>query len=455
MAPAVSARQLFLRTYAALAVLCGLAAYIYFVESKRDDKSEKAKEKVFALDKSKVKELTLTPKEGEAVQLVKEGKGWKMAAPFQAPADSGEAEALVSSLESMEIDDVAAESAPKLADFGLESPRIAVGVLLQGATEPMRLLLGDKTPDGAGIYAKLPSQPRVFTVPSYVDSAFGKKPFDLRDRDLLHLKRDEAQTLEVHGPEGDFTLARKDKDWAFTKPLQTQAGRWSVDGLLGLLEGLRMEKVVAEDAKDLKTYGLVKPVRTVVVGLGGGMSKTLEIGGSPQEKKHYARDASGTLVALIPGAIVDDLAKGMKELRAKRLLDVASYEVEWFDVEQGGKRAYTRSSTRDGEGIDVYHWKRSVPDGKDLDTNKVQDVFFKVGGVEVADFVDTPGDAALYGLDTPVLKVNLRYAGGKPPIRFELGQKDGATYARREGDASVLKLDPAKAEELLKAFKEL
>ena len=29
----------------------------------------------------------------------------------------------------------------------------------------------------------------------------------------------------------------------------------------------------------------------------------------------------------MPGAIVDDLAKGLAELRAKRLLEVATYEV--------------------------------------------------------------------------------------------------------------------------------
>ena len=38
---------------------------------------------------------------------------------------------------------------------------------------------------------------------------------------------------------------------------------------------------------------------------------------------------------------------------------------------------------------------------------------------------------------------------------IEVGKKDGAVYARRSGDAAVLKLDPTKAEELLKAFAEL
>ena len=38
---------------------------------------------------------------------------------------------------------------------------------------------------------------------------------------------------------------------------------------------------------------------------------------------------------------------------------------------------------------------------------------------------------------------------------IEVGTKDSAYYARRNGDAAVLKLDPAKTEELLKAFGEL
>lgn len=458
MAPAVAAmsQRPFWRTYAAAAVLLGLGAYIFFVESK--PKPEKSKEKVLALDKSKAQELTLTPKGGEAIRLVKEGGVWKMTAPLSVPADSEGVEALLGSLESLEIDEVAGESPGRIADFGLEEPRLAVGVRLQGATEPLKVLLGDKTPDGSGVYAKLPARPRVFTVASWSTGAFDKKPFDLRDRDLLHVKRDAVRTVEVTGPDGTYALAQDGKkDWAFTKPLVTRAGRWALDGLLGTLEGLRMESVAAEEAKDLKPFGLDKPARRVTLGFADGGSKTLEIGGSPKEKKYHAREAASRLVAVVPGAIVDDLAKGMAELRGKRLLDVATYEVEGIDVELGGaKRVYTRSSTKDSkEGFDTYKWKRTAPDGKDVETNKVQDALFKVGGVEVQEFVDAPKGLETYGLDKPVAKVTLRYAGGKPPVWFALGQRDGATHARRPDDASILKLDNGKAEDLLKAFREL
>ena len=109
-------------------------------------------------------------------------------------------------------------------------------------------------------------------------------------------------------------------------------------------------------------------------------------------------------MAVIPDQVLDALAKGKDDLRAKRLLEVSSFDVEGFDVEAGGvKKAYGRSSSKDKDGADVSKWKRVKPDGKDLDTTKVQDALFLVGGVEVQEFVDKPAGPETYGLDHPVL----------------------------------------------------
>jgi hypothetical protein len=66
--------------------------------------------------------------------------------------------------------------------------------------------------------------------------------------------------------------------------------------------------------------------------------------------------------------------------------------------------------------------------------------------------VDQPQAPATYGLDAPALKVTVKAKGES---WIEVGKKDGTFYARRNGDAAVLKLDPTKAEELLKVFSEL
>jgi uncharacterized protein DUF4340 len=448
----------FAKTFLALILFAGLFSYWFFVDrhKKGTAETENAKEKVFTVEKEKVKELGVAKSEGDPVRLVKEGSDWKLTSPSAAPADGAQVDSLLSTIQTAEINRVVTEQPESLATFGLDKPRLKVSVLADGEKEAQTLELGNKTPDENNLYAKMPTKARVFTVPYHLETTFDKKPFDLRDRSVLHVKRDAIKTLEVTGPEGTMALARKDKDnWVFTSPVKTLAGRWSVDGLLGNLENLQMDAIAAEDAKDLKAYGLDKPTRVVVLGLQDGGAKRLEIGGKvPSAEKFYAREAARNMVAEIPQALPTDLAKGIGELRAKRLLDVAAYEVTGIDLTvDGQKRTLERSSTKEGELVDDYKWKKTAPEKKDLETNTVQDVLFQIGGVSVTEFIDKPGALGAYGLDAPALKVTLSQKD-KPAVWFEVAKKDGAVYARRDGDEAILKLD-AKGNDLIEAFKKL
>ena len=204
---------------------------------------------MLAVDKAKAKEISLASAGGETIRLVKEGAGWRVEAPFAAPADASAVESMLTSLEKLEADEVVVEQAASLAEYGLDAPGRTVTAVVEGAAAPLSVQFGAKSPDGASVYAKTASAPKVYLVPRGSRARFDKKPFDLRDRDLLHVKRDDVRSLEVSGPEGGYSLARTDAgEWAFTKPLATRAGRWSVDGLLGTIENLRMESVAAEDA---------------------------------------------------------------------------------------------------------------------------------------------------------------------------------------------------------------
>jgi len=446
----------FWKTFLAFFIAIGLGSYAYFVDSKKPASGDKTKEKVFTVEKDKVKEIGVAKTDGDSIRVVKEGQDWKLTGPSESPADASQIDTLLSTIQTAEIGSVVVEQPDSLAKFGLDKPKFVVTVVADGSKEPQQLQLGNKTPDENNLYAKTPAKARVFTVPSYLESTFDKKPFDLRDRSVLHVKRDAVKTLEITGPEGAYALARKDKDnWLFTAPVKTLAGRWSVDSLLGSLENLQMDAITAENPTDLKSYGLDKPARVVVVGLQDGGAKRLEIGGKvPNSDKFYAREAGRNIVAEIQQALPGDLAKGIGELRAKRLLDVAAYEVTGIEMTIDGQaRKLERSSTKDGEALDVYKWKKTAPETKDLETNTVQDVLFQIGGVEVSEFIDKPQAPASYGLDSPALKVTLSQ-DGKPSMWFELAKKDGAVYARRDGDETVLKLD-AKGGELIEAFKKL
>jgi hypothetical protein len=472
----------FWKTGILVLVLAALGSYIWFVERKQEPKpeGERAKVTVLAVDKAKAKEISLAAAGGETIRLVKEGAGWKVTSPFTAPADTSAVESILTSLEKLEADEVVVEQTANPAEFGLDKPGRTITAVVEGAPASLSVEFGAKAPDGSSVYARAAGSPKVYLVPSWVEGSFDRKPFDLRDRDLLHVKRDDVRSIEIAGPEGGYALARTDAgEWAFTKPVATRAGRWSVDGLLGTVENLRMDSVAADAATDLKAFGLDTPARAVSLVLKDGSTRTLEIGAGapdptatpspspspavkgdkpkppekPKPTKYYARQAGTGLVAVVPATLADDLAKGMGELRAKRLLEIATYETEGFEAVAGGtKKAYAKSTTKDKDGFDKTQWKRTAPDAKDLETTKVEDALFKMGGVEVSEFVDRPADAATYGLDAPVLKVTVKAKGES---WIEVGKKDGSVYARRSGDSAVLKLDPAKAEELIKAFSEL
>jgi hypothetical protein len=445
----------FWRTGIVLLVLVGLGSWALFYESKRPTKDERDKEKakVLSVDRAKVSSLEIAKKGGDTIRLVRDGSDWRLEAPVAAAADGSTLESLLTTLESLRSDAEVSATGELSVDYGLDAPRFVISITSEGGAPPVKLEIGEKVPAESSLYARLAGAPRVFTIASYIEASFDKKPFDFRDRDLLKVRRDAIRTLEIQGPEGRYALARDDKgEWAFTAPLSARAGRWAVDSLLGTLEALRIESIAADDAGDPKPFGLSSPSRLVKVGLADGNTKTLEIGSETPEKKWNARLAGSTFVVLIPEALITDLKKGMGELRAKRLLDVAPYEVDSFDVEADGKKsAYSKTKEKDKDGLEASKWKRTAPDAKDLETTKIEEALFKLGGIDALEFVDAPKGLETYGLQAPVLRLSLRSAG-KADVLLEIGRKDAFSWARRSGEVSILKLDNTKVDELVKGL---
>lgn len=444
-----------LRTGLALALL-GVLGYFAWRESQKEPGAADKKEKVLSFERAKVKEVHLQRPGAPEIKAVKQGTLWRLAQPMDVAAAGTEIDALLLGFEALEVQEVVTETPGALGAYGLDPVKITASLTLEGAAAPVTVLLGDATPDKSAQYAKLPDKPRLFLIPSHLASAVDKQALDLRDRDLLHVQRDAVRSLDVTGPEGHYRLARDAQgDWAIAAPIKTQAGRWSVDALVGLLEGLRWDSVAAESTNELKPFGLDKPTRSIAIGLADGSTKRLELGSTLPDKKVHARESSSALVAVIPPALVDDLAKGVGELRAKRAMDVSTFDVEGLELRVDGQtRVYARSTKKDKDGVETSQWKQSAPAAKDLETSKVEDVLFKLTGLEAQAFVDQPKAAAEYGLDAPELSVTIKLTGGRTRT-LVIGRKAGVVHARREGDDALLRLEPAKLDEALKDVRAL
>jgi hypothetical protein len=450
----LNAMKGFWKTYLALAVLAGLGYYIYAVDAKKPTSDDSKKEKVFAVDKAKVQEITIVNGAEPKIDVQKDGSSWRLSAPVAAQADANAIESVLSSVDAAEISDSVTDQPSGLSQYGLEHPRISVGVKADAGMK--EVLLGNKTPDEMAVYAKYADKPRIFTVASHIATSFAKKPADIRDRNILHLKRDAVRSIDIKGADKDVVLTKDEKgDWNFTKPFPTKGARWAVDGLLLSMESLAFDDVAAENASDLKPYGLDKPKWTAVLELADGSTKKLEIGdsatkseapktplpeGATDTRKFYARDAAQPLVGVISAAVVTDIEKADDKLRSRYLLDFPALEVKTIDVTSDGKtRKYERSVTKDGSGTDVRKWKQVAPETKDIETKTIEDLLFEVASTDVTAFIDAPKALATYGLEPPAVRVDLTF-DNKKPAWFEVGVKDGVAYGRRDNDVAITKL---------------
>ena len=154
------------------------------------------------------------------------------------------------------------------------------------------------------------------------------------------------------------------------------------------------------------------------------------------------------------------LIVGCGELGTRHLQAVASLnevvEIEVVDprpegLELGGQsRRYERSDVEESEK----KWRRTEPDAADVERTQVDDVLFDLGGIDVEGFIDAPGEDAAYGFDAPVAVISL-HQEKQGDLKLTIGKNDDTYYARRPGDASVLKLATEAVEKVLKALEEL
>ena len=299
--------------------------YLYY-DSTHESGGENKLEKVFAAVQSdKIDRVTVTSEQGETTTAEKKGTAWQETQPAAVPGDDAELSGITSNLASLEIQRVIDDHATDFKQYGLDPSRIRVA-FRQGGTDHT-LLLGQKTPTGSDMYARLPDSARVFLVPSYVEATFNKSPFDLRDKTILKIDRDKVDRLTIDAGGHAETFAKRGEDWRITAPIDARADFGAIEGVIGKLNTTPMKSIVAPEvteAKALKEYGLDQPAATVHV-MAGSAEAGLAIGKSAGEGVVYARDLSRPIVFTIESSLADDLKKPVDDFRVKDLFDARSF----------------------------------------------------------------------------------------------------------------------------------
>jgi hypothetical protein len=434
-----------------LVILIGLGAYLYFVESKRTpgDSGEK-RDKVFAVEADKIEEIRIKSEAGERTTLRKSGSDWQIVEPVAAKPDEAEVSGLTTNLSTLEIQRVVDENAADLKEYGLAEPRIEVAFKSGG--QERRLQIGSKTPPGSDLYARLDDEKRVFLISSYLESTFNRSTFDLRDKAVLKVDRDKVDAMEVASGSRTMRVEKKNGEWHMTAPVSARADYSSVEALVGRISTLQMKSIAAAEAKDLKQYGLDKPVATVRLSTGSSQA-ALAIGSAAGEGAVYARDLSRPAVFTVESGLADDLKKDPADYRLKDLFDARGFNADRIDVIRAGQTfTFEKTKVKNKDGQEEEKWRQTSPTARDVDQAKVDALVSAATSARATSFVAKGPKASV---DNPELTVVIKSEDGKKEERVQFARSGSDVFAGRSDFPDLAKVDASTLENINKALEAL
>jgi hypothetical protein len=464
-----------------LVVALGLGAYIYFVENKRTPSDTPAKDKVFTADTSKIDTIEVKASSGDTTTIKKNGTDWQIVAPQTMDADASTVATLVSTLESLDVGRTVSDNPTSVKEYGLEPPKYTVGFKLAGETAMHTLDVGDKTPTGSDLYARVEGQPKLMLIGAFNGDSLNKTTFDLRDKTILKFLRDAVDSVKIESTNPTIDLVRKADEWRLTQPVSAKADFGTVDGIVGQMAQARMKTIEmvtpgpaaagqppAMSPADLKKYGFDKPQVVATVGAGSNRA-TLQIGGKKDDVSVYARDMSRPLTVFgVDTTLMTGLARKADELRVKDVFEFRSFSAQSVDITLDGqtyslakekappKPAATPATTPTPSPAatpeaaqDV--WKLKKPTAKDLDQTKVNDLLSALSNLRADKFADKP----LTTGSEIVVVAKFGDAGSAKEEKITFRKAGDVVQATRQGDGGAAIIPTADFDKVMTQLKEL
>jgi uncharacterized protein DUF4340 len=423
----------------AVAVLAALSATLYWSEHHKPESTAQASAdtppKILSLNEADITKLDLRNAGGEDLALAKDNSGkWQMAAPRPIPVDQTVMTQILSSVSSLTSDRLLEEKAGDLKPYGLDQPALQV-VITEKDNKTQKLLIGDDTPAGNAVYAKLDGDPRVFTLPSYAKNSISKNANDLRDKRLLPVEADKIIRIELIAKKQDMEFGRSKDGWQIVKPRQLRADGTQVEGLVRTLADTKMELGASDDAK--KAAGAFASGTHVAIVKVTDSSGTKELQLRKKKDDYYAKSSAVDGTYKVGNQLGQELDKSLDDFRSKKLFDFGFSDPDKIELHDGSK-AYLL--TRSGQ-----NWSSN---GKKIDEASVTSLIDKLRDLSASKFVDS-------GFSAPVLDVTVVSNQGKRLEKVLIAKSSDGYIAKRENEPGQYEIDSQAFADLQKAAADL
>lgn len=421
-------------------VLAALAGVLYWSDHRKPS-AEAAKPDVDAapsilkLDENSITKLELKSKDSPSILLAKSGSNWMITEPKPFAADQSTVSSMLSSISSLDSDRLVEDKGADLQRYGLASPTFELDVT-EKDNNVQRLLLGDNTPAGNGVYAALIGDPRVFTLAEYHKTALDKSLNDLRDKRLLTVNPDKVARLEIAGKNGEIQFAHNKDEWQILKPKPMRADSVAVSELVSKLTDARMDLSGSDKTATESDSAFANGSPVAIVRL-TDESSTQQIQIRKAKDLYYAKSSQFDGAYKVDASLADSLGKKVDDFRNKKLFDFGYSDPNKLEIHSGTK---TWSLIRGGEDW----WDN----GKRMDADSVQTFISSLRDLSAETLVGS-------GFTNPEIEATVTSDNGKQVERVVISKSGSDYIAKRDGDSTFYQLAGQSGDELQKTIADL
>jgi hypothetical protein len=282
----------------------------------------------------------------------------------------------------------------------------------------------------------------------FVDS---KQPIEDENakKKVFSYEADKINQLQVKSSSGEVTALRKDSSdsWTIIQPAQAPADRNSVSDIVTNLASLEEQRVVEENATDLKTYGLAQPRIDVTFHVDGEkVPKQLLLGDkNPTGMGLYAKLPESNRVFLVSTGLDTTFNKSPFDFRDKTAIKFEQDKVSSIELVSNAQAVRLEKTGDD--------WKLVKPIQAPADFVSVNGLLGQLQSAQMTALKDRADDVKnlkQYGLEKPEVIATL--AGEGFTTRLELGgpADPGSVWVRDPSKPTVFSVNNGLAEELRK-----
>jgi len=279
----------------------------------------------------------------------------------------------------------------------------------------------------------------------FVDSKQEPGGTTTREKPFTSVQADDIEEVQIKSADGETTrLQKTDGKWNLVEPVQAAADTGELTTIASSLSTLEIQRVVDENASDLKQYGL-EPARMEIAFRPKGQKdlRRLQIGEkSPTGGDLYARFPDQKRVFLVSSYLDSTFNKNTFALRDRRILVFDRNMVDGLDLTSGTTKT---SLVKSGS-----EWRLASPLSVRADFAAVEGALERLSSTQMQGIVDPEGkDLAKFGLTKPTGSVAVKT--GSSSATLTLGSTENALlFARDSSRPMVFTVAPVLKDDVIR-----